>query len=302
MMEVTPQKTCIGWIGVGVMGASMAGHLLAAGYRLTVSNRSRAKAEPLIAKGATWAETPREVAAASDVVFTMVGYPHDAREVILGEEGVLAGVRSGAVLADMTTSEPSLAVEIAERAAKQQVIAIDAPVSGGDVGARNAALSIMIGGDEATVTALDPLWSLMGKTIVRHGAAGAGQHAKMVNQTLVAAGMVGVCEALLYAHQAQLDLTKVLESVSSGAATSWSLQNLGPRMIAGDFRPGFYVEHFLKDLKIVLDESRRMGLALPGLALCEQLYRACATQGHARKGTHSLILALAELSNVKWGA
>jgi 3-hydroxyisobutyrate dehydrogenase len=301
-MKVSPQETRLGWIGVGVMGASMAGHLLAAGYRLTVSNRTRAKAEPLITKGAAWADTPREVAATSEVVFTMVGYPHDVREVILGADGVLAGARSGAVLVDMTTSEPSLAVEIAEKAAEQNVIAIDAPVSGGDVGARNAALSIMIGGDEAAARALDPLWSLMGKTIVRQGGPGAGQHAKMVNQTLVAAGMVGVCEALLYAQQAKLDLTKVLESVSSGAAGSWSLVNLGPRMIAGDFRPGFYVEHFLKDLKIVLDESRRMGLALPGLALCEQLYRACAAQGHARKGTHSLVLALAELSNVKWGA
>ena len=278
----------------------MAGHLLEAGYKLTVYSRTRAKANVLVERGATWADSPRAVAEASDVVFSIVGLPSDVHEVMFADRGVLPAASAGMVIVDMTTSEPSLAVEIAQRADQVGAIAIDAPVSGGDIGARNGTLSIMIGGDEDAVSALAPLWECMGSKWVRQGGPGAGQHTKMVNQTLVAAGMVGVCEALLYGYRAGLDLETVLESVASGAAGSWSLSNLAPRMIAGNFEPGFFVEHFLKDMGIALAETRRMNLALPGLALAEQLYRATAAQGHARDGTHALLLALAELSGVEW--
>ena len=299
-MQVAPGKTRIGWIGTGVMGASMCGHLLEAGYDCAVFNRSREKAQPLLERGATWADCPRAVAEQSDVVFSIVGYPQDVRAVILGAEGALVGARPGHVLVDMTTSQPALAVEIAAAAAARGAVSIDAPVSGGDIGARNATLSIMIGGDEATVTALEPLWNALGKTIVRQGGPGAGQHTKMVNQTLIATNMIGVCEALLYGYRAGLDLNTVLKSVASGAAGSWSLSNLGPRIIDNNFDPGFFVEHIIKDLGIVLEEARRMGLALPGLALSQQLYIALAAQGHARSGTQALALALATLSGIDW--
>jgi 3-hydroxyisobutyrate dehydrogenase len=210
------------------------------------------------------------------------------------------GARPGTILVDMTTSEPALAREIDTAARTRGVHSVDAPVSGGDVGAREARLSIMVGGDASVVTALRPLFETMGKTIVHQGAAGAGQHTKMVNQILIATNMIGVCEALLYGYRAGLDLTTMLQSVGSGAAGSWSLNNLGPRIIAGNFEPGFYVEHFLKDMGIALAEARRMKLALPGLALAEQLYRAVEAQGYERKGTHALMLALAHLSAVHW--
>lgn len=298
--EIAPGKTRIGWIGTGVMGSSMCGHLLAAGYQTTVYNRTPAKAKRLRDQGAADAKSPREVAEASDVVFTIVGYPHDVREVTLGAEGTLAAARPGTVLVDMTTSEPSLAREIFEAARAKSVQAVDAPVSGGDVGAKEARLSIMVGGDAATVADLRPLFETMGKTIVHQGEAGAGQHTKMVNQVLIASNMIGVCEALLYGYKAGLDLTQVLQSVGSGAAGSWSLNNLGPRMIAGNFEPGFFVEHFLKDMGIALAEARRMKLALPGLALAEQLYHAVEAQGFARKGTQALMVALARLSHIEW--
>jgi 3-hydroxyisobutyrate dehydrogenase len=301
-VSADPQTTRVGWIGTGVMGRSMCGHLLDAGYPVTVHNRTRASAEELVEKGAVWADAPAEVASASDVVITIVGYPADVREVMLGEQGALAGATEGSVLVDMTTSEPSLAVEIAQAAAAKGVGAVDAPVSGGDVGARNAALSIMVGGDEKDVERVRPLFEVMGKTIVRQGGPGAGQHAKMVNQILIASGMIGVCEALLYAYKAGLDLETVLESVAPGAAGSWSLTNYAPRMLKGDFEPGFVVEHFVKDMGIALAEARRMNLSLPGLALAEQLYVALVAQGKGRKGTHSLILALSALSNVDWEA
>ena len=299
-LTVEPGRTRIGWIGTGVMGSSMCGHVMAAGFAATVYNRTPAKAKALVEKGATLADSPLAVAQASDVVFTIVGYPQDVRDVTLGPKGTLAGAKPGSVLVDMTTSEPALAREIAEQAKARGVHAVDAPVSGGDVGAREARLSIMIGGDAEVVAALDPLFRAMGQTIVHQGPAGAGQHTKMVNQVLIATNMIGVCEALLYAHKAGLDPETVLRSVGSGAAGSWSLNNLGPRMIAGRFEPGFFVEHFLKDMGIALAESRRLGLALPGLALAEQLYRALAAQGHARDGTHALLLALARLSAVDW--
>ncbi len=271
-----------------------------AGFSMTVYSRTRSKAEPLVSKGAAWADSPRAVAEASDVVFSIVGFPADVRHVTLGADGSLAGSKSGNILVDMTTSEPSLAVEIAEQAAAKNVISIDAPVSGGDVGAREARLSIMIGGDAAAVEALQPCWQAMGKTIVHQGGPGAGQHTKMVNQTLIATNMIGVCEALLYAYKAGLDLNTVMQSVASGAAGSWSLSNLGPRMIDGNFDPGFFVEHFIKDMGIALAEAKRMNLSLPGLALAHQLYVALSAQGHARDGTHALQLALASLSGIDW--
>ncbi|HST26578.1 MAG TPA: NAD(P)-dependent oxidoreductase [Gaiellaceae bacterium] len=295
-----PESTSIGWIGTGVMGLSMCGHVLEAGYSVTVHNRTRERAKPLLERGASWADTPREVAAASEVVCSIVGYPADVREVILGPGGALAGVTPGAVLVDLTTSEPALAVEIAEAAAAKGAASVDAPVSGGDVGARNGTLSIMVGGEEAAVDRIRPLLDTFGKTIVRQGGPGAGQHTKMVNQTLIAGAMIGVCEALLYAYKAGLDLETVLESVGPGAAGSWSLTNYAPRMLKGDFEPGFVVEHFIKDMGIALGEARRMKLSLPGLALAEQLYVALAAQGNGRKGTQSLILALARLSDVDW--
>ncbi|NIP85570.1 MAG: NAD-binding protein [Planctomycetales bacterium] len=299
-MKVSPAHTRIGWVGTGVMGTSMCGHLIDAGFRTTVYSRTRSKAAPLLAKGAAWADRPQDVAAAADVVFTMVGFPHDVREVVLGAEGTLSGCREGSVIVDMTTSQPSLAIELAAWAAERDVISLDAPVSGGDVGARQARLSIMIGGDADTVAALQPCWEAMGQTIVHQGGPGAGQHAKMVNQTLIASGMIGVCEALLYAYRAGLDLETVMRSVASGAAGSWSLSNLAPRIVANDFAPGFFVEHFLKDMEIALEEARRMGIALPGLALAQQLYLALAAQGHARRGTHALQLAVASLSGIDW--
>ncbi|RLT11749.1 MAG: NAD(P)-dependent oxidoreductase [Planctomycetota bacterium] len=299
-LEFAPGKTRIGWIGTGVMGRSMVGHLMAAGYEATIYNRTSAKTDDLVARGAKRAASPKAVAEASDIVFAIVGFPRDVREVFLGDEGLLAGSRPGSVLVDMTTSEPSLAVEIYDAAKAKGVASIDAPVSGGDIGAKEARLSIMVGGDQPVVDALQPLLIVMGKTIVHQGGPGAGQHTKMVNQILISTNMIGVCEALLYAFKAGLDLNTVLQSVSPGAAGSWSLSNLGPRMIAGNFDPGFFVEHFLKDMGIALAESRRMGLALPGLALAEQLYRAVEAQGMGRNGTHALLLALAHLSNVHW--
>jgi 3-hydroxyisobutyrate dehydrogenase len=298
--NIAPGTTRIGWIGTGVMGSSMCGHLIDAGFSATVYTRTKSKAEGLIAKGAAWGDSPKAVAEVSDVVFAIVGFPNDVREVMLGENGAVAGASSGAVLVDMTTSDPSLAVEIYEAAKAIGATSIDAPVSGGDVGARNGTLSIMIGGDKDAVEALQPCWNAMGKTVVHQGAAGAGQHTKMVNQILISTGMIGVCEALLYGHQAGLDLPTVLESVGSGAAGSWSLSNLGPRIMDNNFDPGFFVEHFIKDMSIALAESKNLGLSMPGLALAHQLYLAVQAQGHGRDGTHALQLAVAKLSDVDW--
>ena len=300
MSNISPENTKIGWIGTGVMGASMCGHLIDAGYSATIFTRTESKAAPLLKKGAQWASTPKEVAEASDVVFAIVGFPHDVREVMLGDDGIIAGLSSGNIAVDMTTSEPSLAVEISAAAETKGAHSIDAPVSGGDVGAKEARLSIMIGGNDGAVQQVMPLFEIMGKTIVHQGPPGAGQHTKMVNQTLIASNMIGVCEALLYAHRAGLDLNTVMQSVASGAAGSWSLSNLGPRIIDNNFDPGFFVEHFIKDMGIALAEAKRMNLSLPGLALAHQMYVALAAQGHAKDGTHALQLALASMSNVSW--
>lgn len=299
-MEIVPGKTRIGWIGTGVMGASMCGHLMKKGFSATVYNRSRAKAEGLVGQGATWAATPKELAANSDVIFSIVGFPRDVRDVLLGPDGALAGSKPGNVLVDMTTSEPSLAVEVYEAAKAKGVQSVDAPVSGGDIGAREARLSIMIGGEKEVVAALQPCFEAMGKTIIYQGGPGAGQHTKMVNQTLIASNMIGVCEALLYAYRAGLNLDTVMQSVAPGAAGSWSLSNLGPRIIANNFDPGFFVEHFIKDMGIALSEANKMGLALPGMALAKQLYESVKSQGHGRDGTHALMLALASMAGFDW--
>ena len=298
--SIVPGETRIGWIGTGVMGASMVSHLIDAGFQATVYSRTRDKAEPVLAKGAEWADSPKAGAEASDVIFAIVGFPSDVREVMLGEDGALAGSKPGNVLVDMTTSEPSLAIELHEAARAQDVHSVDAPVSGGDVGAKNGTLSIMIGGDDEVVQALQPCWDAMGGTIVHQGGAGAGQHTKMVNQILIATNMIGVCEALLYGQKAGLDLPTVLESVGGGAAASWSLSNLGPRIMDNNFDPGFFVEHFIKDMGIALSEGKTLGLSLPGLALSHQLYLALQAQGHGRDGTHALELSLASGSGVDW--
>lgn len=299
-MDFAPGKTRIGWIGTGVMGSSMVGHLMTAGYSATVYNRTKSKADPLVAKGAKWADSPKALAEQSDIIFSIVGFPSDVRDVLLGDDGALAGAQKGAVLVDMTTSEPSLAAEVYKAAQKKGVHSVDAPVSGGDIGAKNAALSIMIGGDKAVVEALQPVFAVMGKTIVHQGGPGAGQHTKMANQILIATGMIGVCEALLYGYKAGLDLPTVLQSVGPGAAGSWSLSNLGPRMMNNNFDPGFFVEHFIKDMGIALAESKKMGLSLPGLALAEQLYLSVKAKGWGRNGTHALLLALSEMSGLDW--
>jgi 3-hydroxyisobutyrate dehydrogenase len=290
--------TRIGWIGTGVMGRSMCQHLMTAGHTATVFNRTREKAQALVDAGATWAESPRAVAEASDVIFLMVGFPSEVAGVLTTQQGVFAGARSGTIVVDMSTSDPSLAIGMGTLAEQRGVGYLDAPVSGGDIGARNATLSIMVGGDAATFERVRPLFEKMGKTIVLQGPLGAGQHTKMVNQILIATNMIGVCEALLYARKAGLDPRVVLSSVGGGAAASWSLSNLAPRILDRNFEPGFFVEHFIKDLGIALAEARRMQLALPGLALAEQLYLSVQANGLGKKGTHALMLALEKMSNV----
>jgi 3-hydroxyisobutyrate dehydrogenase len=294
-----PGKTRIGWIGTGVMGRWMCQHAMTKGYAATVYNRSKDKLQPLVEQGAKAAGSPKEVAANADIVFAIVGFPKDVREVFLGTDGALAGAKPGTIFVDMTTSEPGLAKEIYAAAKAKGVHSIDAPVSGGDVGAKNAALSIMIGGDADAVAAVQPLFEAMGKTIVHQGPAGAGQHTKMVNQILIASTMVSMCEGLLYAYKSGLDVETVLKSVSVGAAGSKSLDIYGPRLLKRDFEPGFYVEHFIKDMGIALAEAEKMNLCLPGLALAKQLYEAVRAQGMGRKGTQALLAALENINNVK---
>ena len=298
-MSSTAAQTRIGWIGTGVMGKSMAGHLLAAGHPTTVYSRTREKAEALLGAGAAWAGSPRDVAAASDVVFTMVGFPRDVRDVYLSEHGVLNGARPGVLFVDMTTTEPTLAREIHARAIEHRCNAVDAPVSGGDVGARNQTLSIMVGGDPEAVARVMPLFQILGKNIVHQGGPGAGQHTKMCNQIVIAGTMIGVCESLVYAYRAGLNPESMLQSIRSGAAGCWTLENLAPRVLKGNFEPGFIVEHFIKDMGIALSEAQNMGLAMPGLALVHQLYLALKAQGHGRRGTQALVLALEHISAIE---
>ncbi len=289
----------VGWIGTGVMGRSMCGHLLRAGYPVTLTTRSREKAADLLSAGATWQESPRAVAQKSDVVFTMVGFPIDVEQVYLGPDGVLAGAKAGAILCDMTTSEPSLAVRIHAEARKKGVGSIDAPVSGGDVGAREAKLAIMAGGEKAAFEAILPLLKKMGETIVLMGGPGAGQHTKMANQIVITGNMIGMVEALLYTQKAGLGQEAMIDIVGKGAASSWSLNNLGRRIVRGDFNPGFYIKHFVKDMGIALEEARRMKLALPGLALVNQLYVSAQALGMENLGTQGLYKVLAAMNGLQ---
>ena len=293
-----PAAAKIGWIGTGVMGSSMCGHLLTAGYRVTVHTRTRSKAQSLLDRGAQWAESPHAVAAESDVLFTMVGFPQEVRQVYFATDGILSGAGAGTILIDMTTTQPSLSRDIAAAASAKDLSAIDAPVSGGDVGAKNAALSIMIGGDTKSVQAVMPLFELLGKKIVHQGGPGTGQQAKLCNQIVIAGTMVGVCESLLYGYKAGLDLNRMLDSIRGGAAACWTLDHLAPRILQRNFEPGFFVDHFVKDMGLALEEAKRMGLVLPGLTLVHQLYQTVQTLGHGRSGTHALILALEELCKV----
>ncbi len=286
----------IGWIGTGIMGSAMAGHLQKNGHELYLFNRTRQKADGLLKGGARWCESPAGVARKAEVVFTMVGTPADVEAVYLGEDGILSVRGNCRIVIDMTTSQPSLARRIFEAAAGRGVASLDAPVSGGDVGARNATLAVMAGGDRTVFEEVLPLLRLMGRNISLMGGAGAGQHTKMCNQILIAGTMIGVCESLLYASKAGLDEQAVIDIIGKGAASSWCINTLGPRIVGNDFRPGFYVDHFIKDMGIALQEAAVMGLALPGLALVNQLYVAVKAQGHGASGTQALILALRKLS------
>ncbi|MGZ3648424.1 MAG: NAD(P)-dependent oxidoreductase [Syntrophales bacterium] len=286
----------IGWIGTGVMGKSMCVHILKKGYALSVYNRTREKAGELCKEGASWLPTPGDVAAASDVIFTMVGEPPDVEQVILGRGGVLERSRPGSVIVDMTTSEPSLARRIYEEAKGKSVASLDAPVSGGDIGAREGTLAIMVGGDEEAFKRVLPVFELMGKNIAYMGGPGMGQHTKMSNQIVIAAAMVGVVESLLYARRAGLDLNAVIDIIGKGAASSWCLNQLGRRIVKGDFAPGFYIRHFVKDMGIALLEARRMKLSLPGLALANQFYTAAMAEGLETEGTQALYKVLDRLN------
>ncbi|MBE1444437.1 NAD(P)-dependent oxidoreductase [Paenibacillus sp. OAS669] len=287
-MERTAQNTVVGFIGTGVMGKSMAGHLMNKGYKLHVYSRTKEKAESLVAQGAEWHQTPSSLAPLCDVIITMVGYPHDVEEVSLGEQGIIPHAKPGTIVIDMTTSSPSLAKRIEAEALKRGILALDAPVSGGDVGAREARLSIMVGGSKEAFDQALPVLEAMGTQIVHQGPAGSGQFTKMCNQIAIASNMMGVCEALIYAQKAGLDPSTVLKSIQSGAAGSFSLSNLAPRMLNGDYAPGFYVKHFIKDMQIALDSAKEMKLELPGLAQARALYEQLAQMGEEDSGTQAL--------------
>ena len=286
-MNVISPKARIGFIGLGIMGHSMAGHLLAAGHPLSVYNRSADKTTALVAKGAQACATPAQVAQQSDVIITMVGYPSDVEQVWLGAEGIIAHA-SNALLIDMTTSSPALAKKLAEAAAQAGHQALDAPVSGGDIGAREAKLSIMVGGEAATFDKALPILQLMGANIVHMGAAGAGQHTKMSNQIVIASTIMGVCEGLAYAKGAGLDSAALLQCIGGGAAGGFQLNVMGARIAKGDFAPGFFIEHFLKDLGIALEEAEKMGLQLPGASLARKLYKEMIDSGRGRLGIQAL--------------
>lgn len=279
----------VGFIGTGVMGNSLVKHLLNAGHEVAIYTRTVKKAENLVGLGAQLMESPRQVAGQSDTVFTMVGLPSDVEQVYFGEDGILAGARDGLVMVDLTTSKPKLAQRIYAAALEKGVKSLDAPVSGGDIGAQNGTLSIMVGGDERVFSDALPLLELLGQNIVYQGAAGAGQHTKMCNQITIASNMIGVCESLIYAEKAGLDPEQVLRSISAGAAGSWSLSNLAPRIIKEDFEPGFYIKHFIKDMKIAVEEADLMGLQLPGLRQSLSMYESLAQKGYGDHGTQALI-------------
>ena len=287
-----PIKT-VGFIGLGVMGRSMALNLMKAGFQLQVYTRTKSSASPVLEAGARWCESPSQVTLGADAIITIVGYPQDVRQVYFGDPatssgGLLDRAAPGTVLIDMTTSSPKLAIEIAHAAEKSSLAALDAPVSGGDIGAKEGRLSIMVGGTQSAYDRALPLFQAMGKTMVLQGGSGSGQYTKMMNQIVIASTMMGVTESLAYGKQAGLDLERVLESISSGAAGSWSLTNLAPRVIRGDYSPGFYVKHFIKDMGIALESAREMNLELPGLTLAHSLYQKLADQGGEMLGTQGL--------------
>ncbi|MBM7599850.1 3-hydroxyisobutyrate dehydrogenase [Virgibacillus halotolerans] len=284
----TTNKT-IGFIGTGVMGKSIARNLQNAGYQVNVYTRTKAKAQELLDHGAKWLETVADLAQKTDIIITMVGYPTDVEEVYFGKDGILENAREGTYVIDMTTSKPALAVQIYEQAAQKNIIALDAPVSGGDVGAKNGTLAIMIGGDQQAFDELSPVFQHLGENIILQGPAGAGQHTKLANQITIASNMIGVCEAIVYAKKSGLDPVRVLDSITTGAAGSWSLSNLGPRMIKGDFAPGFYVKHLIKDMTIALESAKEMGMKTPGLSLSLELYKELAEKGENDSGTQALI-------------
>jgi 3-hydroxyisobutyrate dehydrogenase len=293
-MGTSADLSHIAFIGTGVMGSSMAGHLLDAGFSLSVYNRTKDKALPLIERGALWADSPAEAVQGADAVVSIVGYPSDVEEVYLSEGGVIDRAEAGALLIDMTTSSPELAIRIAERARTRGLLALDAPVSGGDIGARNATLTIMAGGSSEAFETARPIFEALGKSIVLQGGPGAGQHAKMANQIAIAGSMLAMVEMLAYAQANGLDREKALESVSAGSAASWSLQNLAPRILRSDFAPGFYVKHFLKDLRIAIGAADAAGISLPALDLAKRLYERSAEAGGAEYGTQALWLLYAE--------
>lgn len=273
----------VGFIGTGVMGSSMAGHIQG---ELFVYNRTKQKAQGLIDQGATWCDSPKVVAQSSDIVITMLGYPDDVYETYLGEESLIKGAKPGQIFIDCTTSSPELADEIYHAFKEKDISVLDAPVSGGDVGAKNGTLSIMVGGDESAYEKVLPIFEMFGQKIQYFGKAGSGQHTKMANQIAIASGMIGVAESLYYAKSAGLDVERVLETISQGAAGSWSLSNLAPRMLKGDYQPGFYTHHFLKDMGIALMEAEKMGIQLPGLELAYQIYDELSDELKNSTGTH----------------
>lgn len=282
-------NTTIGFIGIGVMGKSMAQNLLEAGYNVHIYTRTEEKAEKLVEQGCTWKRSVAELSRGVDVVITMVGYPSDVEEVYFGKEGILENAKKNTYIVDMTTSKPALAEKIASEASRQGLFALDAPVSGGDIGAQNGSLSIMVGGASQVFQDLKPIFEVMGSNIIHQGGAGAGQHTKLANQITIASNMIGVCEAIVYTKKAGLDPERVLESITTGAAGSFSLSNLAPRMIKGDYAPGFYVKHFIKDMKLALESAQDMDVLTPGLALSLELYTTLAERGDNDSGTQALI-------------
>jgi 3-hydroxyisobutyrate dehydrogenase len=282
------KETIVGFIGLGVMGKSMAKNLLHAGYPLMVYNRTKEKARELMDLGAEWVDTPKCMASQAHIIITMVGYPSDVEELYLKEDGLIANCRKDTYLIDMTTSTPSLSKRIFTLSSKRGIHALDAPVSGGDLGAREGRLSIMVGGDFSAYEKMVPIFEVLGTNIIYQGEAGSGQHTKMCNQIALASNMIGVCEAMVYAERAGLSPETVLQTISTGAAGSWSLSNLAPRILKGDFEPGFYIKHFIKDLKIALEETDKLGIDLPGLTLAKTMYDSLATKGEENSGTQAL--------------
>ena len=285
------KNTIIGWVGLGVMGEPMCGHLLDAGYQLAVYSRTKEKASRVIEAGARWCDSPSELAELSAVVFSMVGTGDEVRDVYFSERGLFQVGITGKVFIDMGTTSPALTAEIKAFADEHGAACIDAPVSGGDVGARDASLSIMAGGQAAVLDEMKPLFDCLGN-VYHMGEEGSGQHTKMCNQIAVAGTMIGVCEALLYAQRAGLDAEKMIAVISRGAAGCWTLDKLAPRILRQDYAPGFMVDHFIKDLGIAIDEMKVMGLDLPGLSLASKLYQKVSEIGHGTSGTQALILAL----------